>query len=207
MKSNRILLRLGKAALVLLCAAIVSAPVTIRGSSGNGVDSGAPTWLLVGRSQPLAFTTSTKTATIRREIICLNQDVENAMTNPTLTLSGSCATGDYMYLFQVKSSSKNLNIVITNLAGFGSSNVSNYGVMICDSPENTIELCTNDPTGSHIPTNITAATTSNSVTFAVPGTFPGYPAGTAQQAQGLTFFVITQQKVPLAINLPNVSIK
>jgi len=42
-------------------------------------------------------------------------------------LSGSYEIGDYMYLFQVKSASKNLNIVITNLAGFVSSNVNNYG--------------------------------------------------------------------------------
>ena len=185
----------------------LSATVTVRGSSGNGVNSGAPTWLLTGRSQSLSFTTSTKQATIRREIICIDQDVEDSLPSPTLNLSGSCDSGAYMYLFQVKSTSKNLNLVITNLGGFDGSNVENYGVMICDSPENTIELCTNDPTGTHIPSTITATTTTNSVTFAVPGTFPSYPAGTTQQAQGLTFFVITQQKTALPINLPNVGIK
>jgi hypothetical protein len=196
-------------ATMLLIIAVLSgasAQVTKRPASGNGTNDNAPNWLLVGRSQPLAFTTSTKAATIRREIICINQDVENAMPTPTDALSGSCHTGDYMYLFQVKSASQNLNVVVTNLAGFGSTNVDNYGVMICDGNGNTFELCTNDPTETHIP-NITTTTTTNSVTFAVPGTFPSYPTGTAQQAQGLTFFVITQQKVALAINLPNVSIK
>jgi hypothetical protein len=99
-------------------------------------------------------------------------------------------------------------VAIGKLVGFNNpANVNNYGVMICDSPTNTIEMCTNDPTGTHIP-NITAVAAKTSVTFTVPNTFPTYPAGTAQQGQGLTFFVITnQQAAPLPIGLPSVGIR
>jgi hypothetical protein len=78
--------------------------------------------------------------------------------------------------------------------------------MICDSPDNTIALCTNAP-ATNIP-NITTTTTNSSVTFTVPGTFPTYPKGTAQQGQGLTFFVIIQQTPPLPLgSQPTVVIK
>jgi hypothetical protein len=202
-------MRIKPLATVLMMIAVpcgVSASVTIRGSSGNGVNSNAPNWLLLGRSHLLTLTSAAKKANVRREIVCINQDVENAMASPTPTLSGSCDSGAYMFVFQATSTSANVNVVISQLAGFDSTNVANYGVMICDSPDNTIELCTNDPTGTHIP-NITATTTSTSVTFAVPGTFPTYPAGTTQQGQGLTFFVITQQTTPLSLGLPTVGIK
>ena len=194
-------------ALAVLCAATMASAGTIRGSSGNGEDSNAPNWLLLGRSQIMTLTANGKKATMTREIICLNQDVENAFPSPTLTLSGSCDTGDYMYLFQFQSTSANVGVAIGKLVGFNNpANVNNYGVMICDSPNNTIEMCTNDPTGANIP-SFTASPTKTSVTFAVPGTFPTYPAGTAQQGQGLTFFVITKQAASLPISLPSVGIR
>ena len=193
--------------ITVLCAAtIASATVIIRGSSGNGEDSNAPNWLLLGRNRAKSLAANGKKATMRREIICLNQDVENAFPAPTLTLSGSCDSGVYMHLFQFQSTAANVGVAIGQLSGFDPSNANNFGVMICDSPNNTIEMCTNDPTGTHIP-NITVSTTNNSVTFTVPNTFPAYRAGTSQQGQGLTFFVITQQAAPLPIGLPNVGIR
>lgn len=192
------------AATALYAATFASATVTIRGSSGNGEDNGAPHWLLLGRISNLTLTANGKKATMRREIVCLNQDVENSQPSPTLDLSGSCDSGAYIFLFQFQSSATNLAVQLKNLVGFDM-NVNNYGVMICDSPNNTIELCTNDPTGTHIP-NITATTTASSVTFTVPNTFPTYPPGTSDQGQGLTFFVITQQTAPLPVGLPFVSI-
>jgi hypothetical protein len=207
MTSNRIASKFALIVLTVLCAATMTSAGTIRGSSDNGEDSNAPNWLLLGRSKSITLTVSVKKATMTREIICLSQDVENAFSSPTLTLSGSCDTGDYMYLFQFQSTSVNLGVSIGKLSGFDPLNVNNYGVMICDSPTNTIEMCTNDPTGAHIP-SFTTSTTKTSVTFAVPGTFPTYPAGTAQQGQGLTFFVITSQKAaPLPISLPSVGIR
>lgn len=206
MTSNRTATKFALIALTVLCAATMASAVTIRGSSGNGEDSNAPNWLLLGRSRAISLAANGKIATSTREIICLKQDVENAFPSPTLILSGSCDSGVYMYLFQFQSTSANVGVSIGKLSGFDPTNVNNFGVMICDSPTNTIEMCTNDPTGTHIP-NITAVAAKTAVTFTVPNTFPTYPAGTAQQGQGLTFFVITRQAAPLPIALPTVGIR
>ena len=205
MKPNRIASKFALVALTVFCAATMAFTQKIRGSSDNGEDSNAPNWLLLGRSQSISLAANGKKAISTREIICLSQDVENARPSPTLTLSGSCDTGDYMYLFQFQSTSANVGVSIGKLSGFTPGNVNNFGVMICDSPTNTIEMCTNDD-GTHIP-NFTAVAAKTSVTFTVPGTFPTYPAGTAQQGQGLTFFVITKQAAPLPISLPTVGIR
>jgi hypothetical protein len=206
MTLNRIASKFALIVLTVLCAAMMASAGTIRGSSDNGEDGNAPNWLLLGRSKSINLTANGKVASMTREIICLTQDVENAFPSPTLTLSGSCDTGDYMYLFQFQSTSANVGVSIGKLSGFDPTNVNNFGVMICDSPTNTIEMCANDPTGTHIP-NFTTSTTKTSVTFSVPGTFPTYPAGTAQQGQGLTFFVITKQAAPLPISPPTVGIR
>ena len=206
MTLNRIASKFALIVLTVLCAATMASAGTIRGSSDNGEDSNAPNWLMLGRSKSTTLTANGKVATMTREIICLSQDVENSLPSPTLTLSGSCDTGDYMYLFQFQSTSANVGVAIGKLSGFAYTNAANFGVMICDSPNNTIEMCTNDPTGTHIP-NFTASTTKTSVLFTVPGTFPSYSAGTAQQGQGLTFFVITKQAAPLPIALPSVGIR
>jgi hypothetical protein len=191
---------------MLYAATMASATVTVRGASGNGEDSNAPNWLLQGRKHDASISANGKKATMRREIVCLQQDVENAFPNPTLTLSGSCDSGVYMYIFQFQSTASNLGVVIGALVGFDPTNVSNFGVIICDSSTNTIEMCTNDPTGTHIP-NITASTTQNGVTFTVPNKFPTYPAGTAEQGQGLAFFVITRQTTPLPIGVPTIGLR
>jgi len=206
MTLNRTATKFALIVLTVLCAATIAIATTIRGASGNGEDSNAPNWLLQGRSRGKLLTTTGKQATMRKEIICLNQDVENAFPSPILTLSGSCDSGFYMYLFQFQSSSTNVGVLIDSLLGFDRTNANNFGVMICDSPNNTIEMCTNDPTGTHIP-NITTSTTTTSVRFNVPNTFPTYPWGTSQQGKGLTFFVITHQSVPLPIALPAVVIR
>jgi hypothetical protein len=154
---------------------------------------------LLGRSKNLSLQGNGKAATMRREIVCPNQDVENAQPTPVLTLSGSCDSGASMLVYQLQSTAANLAVTFKSLAGFDGTNANNFGVMICDSPNNTIELCTNAP-ASNIP-NISTTTTKSSVTFTVPGTFPTYPAGTAQQGQGLTFFVIIQQTPPLPLGM------
>ena len=204
MRLNRSVTTFALVTITVLCVVTMAFAVTIRGSSGNGEDSGAPHWLLLGRSKNVALAHNGKTATMRWEIVCINQDVEDSQASPVLTLSGSCDSGSYLIVFQLQSSATDLNVVINHLAGFNQTDVNNFGVMICDSPNNTIELCTN-ATASQIP-NITTTTTSHSVTFVVPNTFPVYPAGSAQQGQGLTFFVITQQKSQLPIGMPTFGI-
>jgi hypothetical protein len=206
MRSNRTITTFALLALAVLGVATMALAGTIRGSSQNGEDSNAPHWMLMGRSQDTKLSNAGKKATLRHETICLTQDVEDSQPSPVLALSGGCDTGDYMYLFQFQSKANNLSVDIGHLKGFNPGDVTTFGVMICDSPNNTIELCTN-ATASQIP-NFTTTTTSNSVTFTVPNAFPNYPAGTAQQGRGLTFFVITsQQSSPLPIGLPSVGIR
>jgi hypothetical protein len=206
MRSNRTITTITLVALTALYAATTaSAQVHVRGSSENGEDSNAPHWMLMGLSQNAKLSNSGKTATMRHETICLTQDVEDSQPSPVLAKSGGCDTGDYMYLSQFQSNANNLSVNIGHLKGFNPADTTTFGVMICDSPTNTIELCTN-ATASQIP-NITATTTSNSVTFTVPNAFPNYPSGTAQQGRGLTFYVITsQQASPLPLGLPTVGI-
>jgi hypothetical protein len=201
MTLNRIAAKFALIALAILGTATMASAGTIRGVSADGEDSNAPNWLLLGRSKSIPLAANGKKATMTREIVCLSQDVENAFPSPTPTLSGSCDKGDYMHVFQFQSTSANLGVSIGKLVGFVPSNANNFGVLICDSSANTIAMCTNDPTGTHIP-NFTAVAGKTSVTFTVPNTFPTYPAGTAEQGQGLTFFVITQQGAPLPIPLP-----
>lgn len=211
MTFNWIAAKFALIALAVFCTATVASAGTIRGVSNDGEDSNAPNWLLLGRSKSIPLAVTGKKATMTREIVCVSQDVENAFPSPTLTLSGSCGQGDYMHVFQFQSISANLGVSIGKLVGFDPTNANNFGVLICDSPNNTIAMCTNDPTGTHIP-NFTAVAGKTSVTFTVPGTFPTYAAGTAEQGQGLTFFVITQQgspssPIPLPIGLPSVGIR
>ncbi len=201
MKCNRIA-RLALVAMTIF-SALAIASATIRGSSGNGEGSDAATWLLLGRSKALRLSPEGSPATVRREIVCLNQTVENALPNPDPSLAGSCYDGVYMYLFQVQSPPAHINVFISGLSGFSQASA-DYGEMICD-PENTMELCTNAP-GADIP-DITATTTKTSVRFEVPGKFPSYPAGTEQEGRGLTFFVITRQAAPLPIGLPSIRIR
>ncbi len=206
MKPNRSAAVFFLVAVIVLCTTTMLFAITIRGSSGNGVDNGAPHWMLVGRMKLLSLKGNNKTATMRREVVCPQQDVENAQSNPVLTLSGSCDSGNYLSIFQVQSTATDLTVTFNGLTGFDGTNANNYGVMICDSPNNTIELCTNAPQ-SGIP-NITTTTTKTSVSFTVPGTFPTYPGGTPQQGQGLAFFIITQQTSPLPLGTePSVAIK
>jgi len=177
------------AAIVLLIGATLASATTIRGSSGNGADTDAVNWLLSGRLAIFHLAASGKSAQGTREIVCMNQDVEATLPSPDQTLAGSCDSGNYMFLFQVQSTSSNVSVAIGRLVGFDPTDATSYGVMICDnSSVNSIEMCTT-ATKTQIPT-INPIVSKTAVTFPVPGTFPTYPAGTAQQCRGLTFFVI-----------------
>src|SRR5258706_14237892 len=145
MTSNRTATKFAMVALAVLYAATMASAGTIRGTSGSGEDSNAPNWLLLGRSKAIPLAANGKTATMTREIVCLNQDVENAFPSPTLSLSGSCDSGSYLFLFQFQSTSANVGVSIGKLVGFVPGNVNNFGVIICDSSANTIEMCSNDP--------------------------------------------------------------
>jgi hypothetical protein len=199
---------------LLILGAAVSASATLptRSTSGNGQDSNAASWMLLARSQPIKLSANGKSVMMSREVVCLQQDVEDSFPSPTAALVGSCDRGVYMHLFQFQSTSLNVSVNIGKLIGFVANitnnppDPNNLGVMLCDlTLGNTLEMCTND-SGSKIP-NITFTSTKTSITFTVPNTFPTYPAGTPQEGRGLTFYVITDQSAaPLPMQWPSVGI-
>ena len=192
---------------LLLSSISLFAATPVRGSSGNGENPDAATWNLLGRSQTISLSKNGKQVTMRRQIACLNQDVEDSLPNPNLLLTGACHSGAYVHVFQFESSSTNVAVTIGHFVADPNS-LQNYGVMICDNSNrqtgNTLELCTNDPTGANLP-DITISLAKNAVNFAIPN-FPSYPKGIDNQGQGLTLYVIVQQPSALPIQLPTVTI-
>ncbi len=195
----------------LFGSTLAFAKVPVRGSSGNGENSNAANWNLLSVSQPQSLSANGKKVIVTRQIVCLNQDVEDSLSSPTPSLTGTCGGGEYLHIFQLKSTSANVTVTLGQLVGFvADSNFGNYGVMVCDSSSNTLELCTtdpNDPNENNIP-NITFSVAKNktSVSFVIPN-FPAFPAGEDNQGQGLTIYIIVQQAHALPIQLPKVAIK
>jgi len=188
----------------------------VRGSSGNGNNSIAQAWNLIGRNAPKVQTAGTKKVTFTRQYVCFNQDVEDSRPTPNPLLTGTCESGQYLYLFQFTSASTNVKITISQLANYSPDVAkNNYGVMLCDNPDpvngNTTEICTtdpNDPSLNNIPAmTVTGAKNKTSVTFTVPN-FPTYAAGVDNQGQGLTLYVLTDRPVtPGPIQLLQVGIQ
>ena len=209
---NRVVLPATLLVATMLSSLPMFAKTPFRGSSGNGVNSNSNTYNLLGRTAPRVLSTATKKVTFTRQIVCLSQDVEDSLPNPSPLLTGTCHSGVYLHLFQFTSASNAVKVTIGQLIGFVADPVfNNYGAMLCDNSDptfgNTAELCTNDPTGANIPDiPVTVAGNKTSITFAVPS-FPTYPAGVDNQGRGLTLYVITQQSVALPIQLPIVQIQ
>jgi hypothetical protein len=200
--------------LSLLVATVLStspaafAKMPIRGSSQNGENSNAANWNLLSVGEPMTLSANGKKVIVTRQIICVNQDVENAFSSPNPLLTGTCDGKTYMHVFQFKSSSANVTVTLGQLVGFVENTAGgNYGVMVCDNNGNSLELCTNNPAEDNIP-DITFAVAKNktSVSFVVPS-FPTYPVGTDNEGQGLTLFIIVNQSTSLPIQLPKVAIK
>jgi len=200
------------ATMLFLLPMTAAARTPIRGASGNGVNSNANTWNLLGRTVPRVIGTATKKVSVTRQIVCLNVDVEDSQPSPNQLLTGTCHSGVYLHLFQFTSTSTAVKVTIADLVGFKADpNFNNYGAMICDSSNsNTYELCTidpNDPNANNIPLiPVTVPKSGTSITFTVPN-FPNYPAGIDNQGKGLTLYVITQQSSALPIQLPIIQIQ
>ena len=179
----------------------------VRGASGNGSNPDAAAWNLLGRSRTISLAAVGKQVNMRRQTVCLNEDVENSLPRPTPQLTGTCHSGVYLHLFQFESSSLNVTVSVGDIA-VDPAYPQNYGVLLCDnhSPltdtDNTLELCTNWK-GS-LP-DITVSMAKNAVGFAVPN-FPAYPKGIQNQGRGLTLYVIVQQKAALPVQIPMVAI-
>jgi hypothetical protein len=206
-------------ALSLIVAVVLStsafAKMPVRRASQNGEDINANNWNLLSVSAPLTLAANGKKVIVTRQIVCVNQDVENAEPNFTPALTGTCAgdaTGTlYLHIFQLKSTSANVTVTLGQLVGFvADSTVPNYGVLTCDSTDNTLELCMKDanPTNPTDLPDITFAVAKNktSVSYVIPS-FPAFPAGTGNQGQGMTIFLLIKQPKSLPIQFPKVAIK
>lgn len=183
-------------AVVTLTATASAIP--IRQSSDNGQSGDEDFWTLIGRTVPFTLSANGISVKMTRQIICPQQDRQD----------GGCASGQYMFLFQIQSSSTNIPIKISRLQGFtqgGGNNPYNYGVMICDDANNDLELCTEDPNDPNYQ-NLAGITfkqnSKTSVTFTVPSVY-NFPQGSQpEEGQGLTFFIVTQQNAALPIAYP-----
>lgn len=195
-------------ALVLLMALPSFGRVPVRPTSDNGSSSTIDSWMLLARSGVINLSANGKKVKATREIVCVNQDQQN----------GGCASGDYLYIFQIQSTSTNVSVNIGKLVGFVKSDgdlnhTGTYGVMICDDSLNDQELCTEDPNDPNF-NNIAGITftvnskNNSSVSFVVPS-FPNFPAGSKpdQEGQGLTFYIKTHQANASPINYPSLGIK
>ena len=184
----------------------------VRGASGNGVNSNASSWNLLGRTVPRVIGTATKKVTVTRQIVCLAADVEDSQPIPNQLLTGTCRSGVYLHLFQFKSTATAVKVTIADLVGFAPDPAfNNYGVMLCDSSaSNTYEICTNDPNDPNLDNipliPVTSPSSKKSITFTVPN-FPTFAPGIDNQGQGLTLYVITQQSAALPIQLPIIQIQ
>ena len=202
----------GLIALTVFSSAITaSALLPIRGSSQNGTNTGATQWLLIGRTAKQEIQKNGKSVFVQSEVVCPGQDVEATVSNPTESRAGSCDSGNYLFIFQFQSTSTDVTITFKQLGGFvPNQSPPNYGALVCDNNDpqngNTLELCTNNPDGSQIPDITFTSVSPHTVTFQVPN-FPNFKAGTTQQGQGLTLFLLAPQTGPLPIHLPVPSIQ
>lgn len=191
-------------ALLMAVSVPVFARVPIRPTSDNGTGNNSDFWTLFGRTTLIPLSANGKSAKATRQIICPNQDRVN----------GSCASGVYVFLFQIQSTSTNVSVNIGKLQGFkkvDGDHSGTYGVMICDDSLNDQELCTSDPNDPNF-NNISGITftvkskNNSSVSFGVPS-FANFPAGsTPEEGQGLTFYIQTTQNAALPIAYPSLGI-
>lgn len=193
-----------------LGASLAFAGVPVRGASQNGASNGAPEWKLFGRSVPITLAANGKTATMTREILCAQQDVDASPNGQQSEANaGSCDSGDFLFVFQLQSTATNLTVNITRLSGFTvTTSPASYGVLVCDDDtQNNQELCTVDTVPS-VSGEITFSTPKKptSIKFVIP-TFPAFVAGsTVEEGQGLTLFIETHQSSPVPISIPNIGI-
>ena len=187
-------MRLSKVMWICLLAALVAFgnfsafAIPVRQSSQNGQGTDVDSWTVLGRTVSIPLSANGKKVTMTRQIICAQSGDR---------VNGSCASGNYVYLFQVQSTSANVMINIGKLVK-GSFTGDYFGVNIC-ADTNTEELCTVDPDQSQLGGISFTATSKTAVKFTVTGAFPSFPAGTAEEGQGLTFYIITHQTSPLPI--------
>ena len=204
--------------LMMSVAAFAAAPA--RGASKNGTNGSQPNMNLFGPTAP----TPKNNVGVSVQYICPNQDVADSNPNnfdpaedpnapDTLKLAGSCVSGVYKFLVQAKPSrlKTSLSVTFNNLVGFtpllDDPNTFNpltptYGIQVCDTGGNTLELCTNLAEADLPVINTSLNAKHTRVSFTIKNIGPtSVPAGVDYEGQGLTFFVIVQltPKTPIAV--------
>jgi hypothetical protein len=199
--------RVGVLGLGLLLALPALATIPVRGSSRNGQNSSAQFWALFGPTQTATISKGTTKVTYKLQVVCPSQQVTNA-SNPTDEFdNGACDDGSYLFIFQLKSTATNVTVQLSGISGFVPDATSpNYGVMLCDNAQNTLELCTTGAEADLPAITFSTNATNSTATFVIPS-FPNFANGKNHQGQGLTLFILTQQAVPHSIWLPHISLQ
>ena len=209
---------------LLLSSVAVLAAVPVRGSSKNGTNDSQPLMNLFGPTQFQGKDGGS--VGVATQYICPNQDVADSnpgnftdsdSTHPdTLKLAGSCTSGLYKFLFQLQPTTnlRNVTVTIGNLVGFTPGtddtvdfNNPTYGVQLCDTGGNTLELCTKLSEAQLPVINATINAKHTKVTFTINKIGPTtVPQGVDYEGQGLTFEVITKQTPKTPIAVPKISV-
>jgi hypothetical protein len=199
---------IGRVGALVICLLItlpaLAGVIPVRGTSRNGEDGGAAFWAALGPTQLLSLSKGTSKISYRQQVVCPNQDFANA-TNPSDTQNaGACEGGSYLFIYQIRSTSTNVSILLTGITGFTPDATSpNYGVMTCDSTTNTLEMCTT-ATQAQLPAITFSTNASNTqATYFIPS-FPNFPVGKNHQGYGITIFILTQQTGPRPVSFPRI---
>jgi hypothetical protein len=183
------------------------AAIPVRGTSRNGEDGSAAFWAALGPTQLLTLQKGTTKVMYKQQIVCPAQDFANA-SNPSDTQNaGACEGGSYLFIYQLRSTSTNVNILLSGIMGFTPDATSpNYGVMVCDSTTNTLEMCTTATQGQLPAITFSTNTANTTATYFIPS-FPNFPKGTNHEGYGITIFILTQQSGPRPVSIPRIALQ
>jgi hypothetical protein len=192
---------------LLITLPALAGVIPVRGTSRNGEDGGAAFWAALGPTQLLTLQKGTTKVMYKQQVVCPAQDFANA-SNPSDTQNaGACEGGSYLFIYQLRSTSTNVNILLSGIMGFTPDSTSpNYGVMVCDSTTNTLEMCTT-ATQDQLPAITFSTNSSNTTaTYFIPS-FGNFPVGKNHQGQGITIFILTQQSGPRPVSIPRIALQ
>jgi hypothetical protein len=196
----------GMALSVLITLPALAGVIPVRGTSRNGENGSAAFWAALGPTQLLTLQKGTTKVMYKQQVVCPTQDFANA-TNPSDTQNaGACEGGSYLFIYQLRSTSTNVNILLSGIMGFTpDANSPNYGVMTCDDT-NTLEMCTT-ATQDQLPAITFSINASNTTaTYFIPS-FGNFPVGKNHQGQGITIFILTQQSGPRPVSIPRIALQ
>ena len=185
MRSKSMIGRVGIFVICLLVTLPALASIPVRGSSRNGDNGSAAFWAALGPTQLLTLVQGTTKVMYKEQVVCPGQDFANA-SDPTDTQNaGACESGSYLFIYQLRSTSTNVSILLSGIMGFTpDSTAPNYGVMLCDSTTNTLTLCTTASQDQLPAITFTPNATNTTATFFIPS-FPNFKMDRITKAREL----------------------